>query len=190
MFGAVPVVIDLVDNHGDDLEADLRRHYGVDYRRPVAEGGPTMRQIWVYIRRLTGDSAVLMARNDGETPWTRGDLLTARVWEALVGRRLAGRPISSNEIAEYRERQAANQAEMDHLKDRERYYASGQNMRESGDDPGPRQQQPARPNPVASALAVAEKNARRSPVGDNSGRPAEPGQRHRWGYDPGSSGWG
>jgi hypothetical protein len=192
VFGAIPTLLTIVDGYGDDLEADLLRYFRVDYRQPVADGGPTLRQIWVYIRRLPADSALMAARNGGVSAWTRAEILTARLWELWAQKRYAGRPPSPEEIEEWRAIQAANEAEMNKLKGREHYYTSGQNMRDAGLDPGPRQEDSPQSNPVAAALATAQKNARRSPTGvtGNGQRPAGPAQRRGWGYDPRGSGWG
>lgn len=205
MFGAVPTLLDIVDNHGDDLEADLRAFYGVDYR-DLFTGGLTLRQVWVFVRRIRGDSALLVARNGGAVPWTRGEIIAARTWEAWVRKPYPGRPPSQEEIDEWNAKRAAASAENQKLADREAYYASGQNMRDAGVDttgqsfPADQQQPPQSDNndPVARALAVAKKNAARSlpkgQIGDVRRRAAtadNPGAGFRAGrWDTAGSGWG
>lgn len=186
-LGAVPLLVDLVDNHGDDLEADLRRFFGVDYRLPVADGGPTLRQVWVYVRRLPRESALLAARNGGEAPWPREAIIAAQQLESWTRKRYPGRPHTAEELAEWDAINAKNQADLDLMAEKQDYYSSGQNMRDHGRDPGrrtppkqsPRQpQSPTQGSAVERALAVAMKNARRSPTrGSTNGRgPAQPGR--------------
>lgn len=170
MFGAIPTLLRIVDNYGDDLEADLRRFFGVDYR-----AGVTLRQVWVYARRMPVDSALLVARNGGTLPWSRGEVINARVWEMWTRKRYPGRPPSKEEIDEWRAQQAVQSSEMDRLAEREEYYRSGQNMRDAGVEPGPRppkqSPQQSSDDPVERALEVAVRNARRTPKGrGNDGR--------------------
>lgn len=195
-FGAVPTLLDVLDNHGDDLEADLLRFFGVDARKSYLHGGPTYRQIWVYVRRLPPESALMCARNRGDLQWTRTDLILARLWELLTQKHYAGRPYSREEIEEWVAEQAKNAALMAKDREREAYYASGQNMRDAGVDPGPRaprqppQPREAKPNdPVLAALAVAKRNASRQPPrGAPNDRTSaqQPGRP----YNPAGSGWG
>ncbi|WP_431231531.1 hypothetical protein ACQ856_18385 [Mycolicibacterium psychrotolerans] len=196
MFGAVPTLLRLVDNHGDDIEADLRRFYGIDYR-----AGVTLRQVWVFLRRIAGDSAILAARNGGKLPWTRAEMIAARTWEAWVRKPYPGRPPSEEEVAAWLEKQAEAQAANSKMAEREAYYASGQNMRDAGIDTTgmsfdtPDSQTPPQENdPVGRALAVARRNAARSlPKGNNGDvrRDDEPGAGFRGGrWDPAGSGWG
>lgn len=163
VFGAVPTLLHLVDNYHDDLEADLRRFYGIDYRDPAAV---TMRQVWVLVRRLPTDSALLTARNEGEPPWTRAELIAARSWELWTRKRYDERPWSKAEIAAFKKSQAAAAAENRSLEDREEYYASGQNMRDAGIDTTGMSFTPKRPaegdDPVAHSLATARRNAART----------------------------
>lgn len=192
-LGAVPLLIDLVDNHGDDLEADLKRFFGVDYRQPVADGGPTLRQVWIYVRRLPAESALLAARNGGEAPWPREAIIAAQQWELWTRKRYPGRPITQEEIEEWSARQAKNQADLDHMADREDYYRSGQNMVDAGKDPGrrtpqqPPQPRPTRGSPLEQALAVAKKNAQRSK--GTHGRAQRPDAQPRGQRPNPGSGW-
>jgi hypothetical protein len=188
VLGAVPQLLSIVDNHGDDLEADLLRFYSVDYRLPPP-AGPTLRQVWTYIRRLPRESALLAARNGGEPPWSREAILQARTWEMWTQKRYFGRPLTREEVAEVEAARAAAEADLKHLAGRESYYSSGQNMRDYGVDPGPRPSAPPQQqgSPTSRALATAMKKARRTPRKDAAhGRRPEP----RRGYDSDGSGWG
>lgn len=199
MFGAVPILLNIVDNHGDDLEADLRRFYGLDYRDP---GACTLRQVWVMVRRLPPESALVVSKNGGELPWTRGEQIAAKSWEMWTQKRFPGRPPMKAELDEYLAKAAAEQAHMARDREREAYYASGQNMRDAGidttgmsfpADERPPQQDTNESDPVSRALAVAKRNARRTPrKGSTDGRrpapDATPGFRGgRW--DNAGSGW-
>lgn len=196
MFGAVPTLLNAIDNHGDDLEADLRRFYGIDYRDPAAY---TLRQVWVMIRRLPIESATMAARCGGDAPWSRGDVLAARNWELWTRKRYPGRPVTRDELKAWQEQNAEQKETMDKLAEREEYYRSGQNMRDAGVEPArprppkqpPRSRQPtSSDDPVDRALAVAMKNARRTPRGRNNGSAPDqrPGFRGtRW--DTAGSGW-
>lgn len=205
MFGAVPTLLHAVDNYGDDLEADLRRFYSVDYRDAAA---CTLRQVWVMIRRLPVESATMTARNGGKVPWTRGEIIAARSVEMWTRKPYPGRPPSPEELEEFLKKADNTTATMDHLADRESYYASGQNMRDAGVDttgrrfrtPGheqpPQRRQPLPSDPVERALAVAQRNARRlqgKPTNDHdrAGRNDDPGPGFRGGHwDTAGSGWG
>lgn len=185
-FGAIPTLLDIVDNRADDLEAALLRFYRVDYRAAPPQG-PTLRQVWVYVRRLPAF---------GEPFWTRGEVIAAQQWEMWSQQPYAGRPITRSEWNKWQAAQQANDATMDHLAARQAYYASGQNMRDAGVEPGPRnntpQPSPQRQHstPAGHALAVARKNAARTPGkattdGRAHGKPAAATR-----YNPGDSGWG
>lgn len=71
-------------DRGDDIEADLKRFYGVDLRDLWRPGGGdsqlTLRLLWVYIRRLPMDSALAISDNGGTMPWTLADHLLADNW--------------------------------------------------------------------------------------------------------------
>jgi hypothetical protein len=195
-FGAVPTLLDIVDNYRDDLEADLRRFYGIDYRDPAAV---TLRQVWVMARRLPVDSALLCARNGGEPPWTRDQIIGARNWELWTRKHYDGRPWSKPEIDAAINAKKAQEDDLAKLKDRENYYASGQNMRDAGLDTSgmafapPPTSRPQQSDPADAALAVAKKNAARSlkhRKAASSGRTTQPGfspVTGRW--NPAGSGW-
>lgn len=171
-FGAIPLLLRLLDNNADDIEADLRRFYRVDLADRW-RGGLTLRQIWTYIRRIPADSATA----------------TAEV------RRLRD--------AAKRAKQAEEQATLDRMAQRDNYYTSGQNMRDAGIDtsgmtfqdpatrPPPRRRETTSDvvtlDPVEKALAVAKKNAQRTPrKGRSNDRPVFRNGR----YDAAGSGWG
>lgn len=195
MFGAVPILLTAIDNHGDDLEADLRRFYRIDYRDPTV---CTLRQVWVMIRRLPPESATMVARNGGDMPWSRGDVINARNWELWTRKRYPGRPTTRDELREWTEKKAAQDDQLERMADREEYYRSGQNMRDAGVEPPGRRppKQPPRKRPTSSddpvdrALAVAMKNARRTPRRNTNGTATDqrPGF-HNGHWDTRGSGW-
>lgn len=149
-FGAVPALLYRLQRP-DDVEADLRRFYRVDYRDRW-RAGLTLRQIWVMLRRLPHDAALLVDAQTGDLPWTRADIIGARSWEMFTRQWYPGRPLTREENDQAIAKQAAEQAEMDDLADRERYYATGQNMADAGVDPGDR-------SAVDTALDQARRNA-------------------------------
>lgn len=165
MFGAAPALLRAL-SRGDDLEADLRRFYHIDYRDRW-RAALTLRQVWVFVRRLPHDAALLVDTETGDQPWTRGDIIGARSWEMFTRQWYPGRPLTRGERADIEAKQAKDEADMADLADREAYYASGQNMRDAGLDPGPRtpvpaapRRQPPRPtNPADTALREAQANA-------------------------------
>jgi hypothetical protein len=165
MFGATPALLRAL-GRPDDLEADLRRFYHVDYRDRW-RAALTLRQIWVMVRRLPHDAALLIDTETGETPWTRGEIIGARSWEMFTRQWYPGRPLTRDERADIEAKHAKDEADMAKLADRETYYASGQNMRDAGVDPGPRtpvaaaqRRPPRRPtNPIDAALQEARANA-------------------------------
>lgn len=204
VFGAVPLLIDLLDNHADDIAADLRRFYGIDYRDRW-RGNLTLREIWVCVRRLDHTSALAVARNGGDPVWTRGDIIAARNIELWTRKHYEGRPWSKDEWKAMLDKRAAAAAEAERLKDRESYYASGQNMRDAGIDtdglpfspPGHTQPPPKRErrvmsdDPVDAALAVAKRNAARSQRHRKGAATNERAGTFRDGrYDARGSGWG
>lgn len=182
MFGAAPALLRALAR-ADDLEADLRRFYHVDYRDRW-RAALTLRQVWVFVRRLPHDAASLIDAETGNQPWTRAEIIGARSWEMFTRKWYPGRPFSREEREEIEAKRAKDQADMDKLADREAYYASGQNMRDAGVDPGPRRPAPTSPqhrrprptNPIDAALEQARENAaaqqqRGTPHGRTPGRP-------------------
>jgi hypothetical protein len=165
MFGAAPALLRAL-GRPDDLEADLRRFYHLDYRDRW-RATLTLRHVWVCVRRLPHDAALLVDAETGDQPWTRGDIIGARSWEMFTRQWYPGRPWSREERAEAEAKRAKDEADMAKLADREAYYSSGQNMRDAGVDPGPRtpvaaaqRRQPRRPtNAIDAALQEARTNA-------------------------------
>lgn len=165
MFGAAPALLRAL-GRGDDLEADLRRFYHIDYRDRWRTA-LTLRQIWVFVRRLPHDAALLVDTETGDQPWTRGDIIGARSWEMFTRQWYPGRPLTRDERADIEAKHAKDEADLAKLAGREAYYSSGQNMRDAGVDPGPRtpaaatpRRRPPRPiNPIEAALQEARANA-------------------------------
>ena len=154
MFGAAPALLRAL-GRPDDLEADLRRFYHIDYR-DRCRAALTLRQVWVFVRRLPHDAALLVDAQTGSTPWTRDQIVGARQWEMFTRKWYPGRPLSIEERAEFEAQRARDAAEMDQLADREAYYASGQNMTDAGAE----RRQPQHPiNPIDAALQEARANA-------------------------------
>jgi hypothetical protein len=138
-FGSVPKLLRVLRDFEDDIAADLRRFWNVDYTQRFT-GNLTLRQIWVYIRRSQPDSALAIADNGGREVWTDLHFATARVWEALTGKLYEGRPLTEGELARLVEAAQHKQDHVDKLKSRQAHYE---------------QQIPA--NPVlAGVLAAAE----------------------------------
>lgn len=121
-FGAVPTLLDLLDRHEDDIASDLRTFRGVDYLDRW-RGGLTLRQIWIYIRRLPPTSALAVARNGGHEVWTKQAILTAQVWERLSGKAYVGRPMTREEMDDAVAQKRANDEQMTKLADKEDYYS-------------------------------------------------------------------
>ncbi|MCV7230665.1 hypothetical protein [Mycolicibacterium komossense] len=122
LFGAVPRLIAWLDAFEDDIASDLRAFRNVDYLDRW-RGDLTLRQIWVYIRRLPPSSALSVARNGGHEMWTRQSILTAQVWEQLARQVYVGRPMTSEEIAQVEEMRRENAQTMADLADKEDYYS-------------------------------------------------------------------
>lgn len=121
-FGAVPMLLDLLDRHEDDIASDLKTFRNVDYLDRW-RGELTLRQIWVYIRRLPPTSALAVARNGGHELWTKQAILTAQVWERLAGKVYAGRPMTREEMDDAIAQQRQNEQTMSKLADKEDYYS-------------------------------------------------------------------
>jgi len=82
----------LLRNHERAVEHDLSRFHHIDYRdrRRFDETGRrrlTLRMISVRLdfRWLPDESAILMALNGGERPWSRLELVTADNFTAVTG---------------------------------------------------------------------------------------------------------
>ncbi|WP_378735531.1 hypothetical protein [Nocardia brasiliensis] len=81
----------------DKVERDLSRFHHVRYSdrwRVDAAGTPllTLREIWVRICDLPGDSAIAAHHNGGTPRWGTAEHLLADIWGALTGQQHAGRP--------------------------------------------------------------------------------------------------
>lgn len=206
-FGAVPLLLALLAAYPDDIASDLRRFYGVDYAdRWRADPPLTLRQIWVYMRRLPADSSLAVARNRGREVWRATNYQLADLWSRWSGgARYPGRPVTEAEAKALLAKVESERAENQRLADRESYYASGQNMRDAGIDtdgmafadpghmhpPHKGDADPAPSTPFEAALAVARRNAARTP----QPRKASPHGRqraefHNGRYQPAGSGWG
>lgn len=73
----------MLDEHGDEIEADLARYYQVnlvDFYR----GRISARRLSVLIQQLPAESRLVTALNDGKPVWTVTDNLLADVWSLLV----------------------------------------------------------------------------------------------------------
>ncbi|MCV7255691.1 hypothetical protein H7J86_26350 [Mycobacterium hackensackense] len=121
-FGAVPILLWLLDKYEDDIASDLRTFRNVDYLDRW-RGGLTLRQIWVYVRRLPPESALAIARNGGRELWTKQHILTAQVWERLAGQVYVGRPMTAEEIGAALAKKAENDKTMADLAAKEDYYS-------------------------------------------------------------------
>jgi len=73
----------LLNEHGDEIEADLARFYRIDlcdfYR-----GRLSSRRLSVLIRHLPHDSALVTAINDGQPVWSSVEHLLADLWALLL----------------------------------------------------------------------------------------------------------
>lgn len=83
----------------DKVERDLSRFHRVRYsdRWRVDDAGVpllTLREIWVRIVDLPGDSAIAVHENGGTPRWGVSEHLLADIWGALTGQPHAGRPKS------------------------------------------------------------------------------------------------
>lgn len=149
VFGAVPTLLDLLDNNADDIASDLRRFWNVDYRDRWRPGGLTLREIWTYVRRLEPTSATARARNGGREVWTQQHTVTAAVWEIFSRKRYPGRPATEAEIAQW-EKAAQKLAETE------------ANLRASA-------QRYAPSSPVQAAAATARENRLREMARNGEG---------------------
>lgn len=59
----------------------------------------TLREIWVRIVDLPGDSAIAAHHNNGTPRWGTTEHLLADIWGALTGQQHAGRPKSKAQQA-------------------------------------------------------------------------------------------
>lgn len=122
VFGAVPLLLAWLDHFEDDIASDLRTFRNVDYLDRW-RGGLTLRQIWVYVRRLPPTSALAVARNGGHELWTKQAILTAQVWEQLSRQVYVGRPMTAEEIAQADAKRREIHQQMDDLAAKQDYYS-------------------------------------------------------------------
>ncbi|WP_433592320.1 hypothetical protein [Nocardia sp. CA-145437] len=104
----------LLRQHGDAIERDLRRIYGIRYsdrwrRNPDGTRALTLREIWVYVRELPHDSSLVRTTNEGRTRWSTTDYLLADLWQAWTGKPHYARPKSVAQKQETARRRAAEQ---------------------------------------------------------------------------------
>lgn len=172
VFGAVPLLLDYLDNNEDDIASDLRRFWNVDYADRW-RGGLTLRQIWTYIRRSQPTSALAVARNGGRELWTKQSILLAQVWEQIARRVYVGRPMTAEEIAAALEEKRKNDEQMADLKSKQDYYSpeasrtrmeAARARRAAGANPAAPQSSPPTeglPSTVLSAMDKAMATRRR-----------------------------
>lgn len=122
LFGAVPILLALLDMHEDDIAADLKTFRNVDYLDRW-RGGLTLRQIWIYIRRIPPDSALAVARNGGHELWTKQTVVLAQLWELLARQPYFGRPAAREELEAVAAKRAEQQQQMDKLAGKEDYWS-------------------------------------------------------------------
>ena len=102
VFGALPWMLSLIDQHEAQVESDLSRFWGLDYRDrwrfdTAGHRRLTLRMIYVRISNLPPTAAVAVALNGGKTIPTRVELLVMDVFEAMTGRAHPARPMSAEE---------------------------------------------------------------------------------------------
>lgn len=102
VFGALPWLLSLIDEHEAKLESDLGRFWGLDYRdrwRFDCDGRRrlTLRMIYVRMSNAPATAAVVVALNGGKVLRTGTDLLVMDVFEALTGRAHPARPMPLEE---------------------------------------------------------------------------------------------
>lgn len=74
-WAALSWLLRLLRSNADAVEADLQRFYGIDYRDRwrLDDAGRrrlTLRRIWVLVKHLPPESAVMTALRDGAAHWT------------------------------------------------------------------------------------------------------------------------
>lgn len=122
IFGAVPILLWLLGDYEDDIASDLKTYRHVDYLDRW-RGELTLRQIWIYIRRLPADSALALARRGGREAWTKQAIVTAQLWEALVRKPYVGRPMTAEEIDAALAKKRENEKQMNTLAEKADYYS-------------------------------------------------------------------
>ncbi|MGW6699643.1 hypothetical protein [Nocardia sp. NPDC055049] len=109
--GKLTTLLVLLRDHADAVESDLRRWHGVRYsdRWRFDEDGQrrlTLREIWVLIQYLPGDSALILKDRKGAR-WGVTDYLLSDVFTALTGKPHPSRPKSVKQQAANAQRAAA-----------------------------------------------------------------------------------
>lgn len=71
------------------MEADLARWYQIDYRdrwRRDENGKPrlTLRRLYVLLRHLPPDAALVRALGDGQAVWNLEHVILAHIWQAVA----------------------------------------------------------------------------------------------------------
>lgn len=94
----------LLDEYGDEIEADLLRVYQIDLL-DFYRGALSVRRLGLLIRHLPADSALVLAMNGGRPQWSLGDHLTADLW-ALQARKDHPRRVAMEEKARTAMKQA------------------------------------------------------------------------------------
>jgi hypothetical protein len=70
-----------LETHGEAIEADFQRYYGVAVT-DVFAGRMTWRRFRVLLSQLPADSATTRAATDGAEQWTTGEHLLAGIFDA------------------------------------------------------------------------------------------------------------
>ncbi|NEW27244.1 hypothetical protein [Nocardia cyriacigeorgica] len=97
-LGKLTTLLALIRDHEDQLEADLAHHCNglryTDRWRYDEHGVPllTLREIWVRIQQLPGDSELVMLGNDGRPRWSDADFLLSDIVHVLSGKPHPARP--------------------------------------------------------------------------------------------------
>ncbi|MEU0871653.1 hypothetical protein [Nocardia brasiliensis] len=102
--GKLVTLLRLLREVPDLVERDLSRFHHIRYTdrwRHDDTGVPllTLREIWVRINDLPGDSAIAAYENGGLPRWGTAEHLLADIWGALTGQQHAGRPKSKTQQA-------------------------------------------------------------------------------------------
>ncbi|WP_054812108.1 hypothetical protein [Nocardia arizonensis] len=113
----------------DKVERDLSRYHHVRYSdrwRYDAAGVPllTLREIWVRIVDLPGDSAIAVHENGGKPQWGTLEYLLADIWQALTGQPHGARPKSITQRAVTAARRRAERGVMARFAQRNRTMAT------------------------------------------------------------------
>lgn len=78
-------------DHGDEIEADLQRYYGLDLL-DLYRGRLSLRKVGVLIAHLPLGSATVAALSGAAEGWVMGDYLLADVFNATAGQPHPARP--------------------------------------------------------------------------------------------------